>query len=89
MSGIVSRRMLAAWLREVGVDYVMLPARGSSSGPAVRASLAAGDAAATVPPSGAAAETLDDIRKELTDCRRCPLCAGRATVVFGVGNPRA
>ncbi len=34
-------------------------------------------------------ETLDDIRKELTDCRRCPLCAGRATVVFGVGNPHA
>jgi len=34
-------------------------------------------------------ETLDDIRGELTDCRRCPLCAGRSTVVFGVGNPRA
>lgn len=89
MSGAVSRRMLAAWLREVGVDYVMLPARGSSSGPAVRASLAAGEAAATVAPSGAPVETLDDIREELTDCRRCPLCAGRATVVFGVGNPRA
>ena len=89
MSGTVSRRMLAAWLREVGVDYVMLPARGSSSGPDVRASLGARDAAATVAPSGAAAEALDDIRKELTDCRRCPLCAGRATVVFGVGNPRA
>jgi len=81
--------MLAAWLREVGVDYVMLPARGSSSGRAVRASPAAGEEAATVAPSGAAAETLDDIREELTDCRRCPLCAGRATVVFGVGNPRA
>ncbi len=34
-------------------------------------------------------ETLDDIREELADCRRCPLCGGRATVVFGVGNPRA
>ena len=63
MSGTVSRRMLAAWLREVGVDYVLRPS-----------------------PRG---ETLDDIREELTDCRRCPLCAGRTTVVFGVGNPRA
>ena len=89
MSGTVSRRMSAAWLRELGVDYVMLPARGSSSGTAVRASLSPGDAAATVARSDAAVETLDDIRKELTDCRRCPLCAGRATVVFGVGNPRA
>jgi DNA polymerase len=89
MSGAVSHRMLAAWLREVGVDYVMLPARAPSSGPAAGASLSPGDAAVTVPPSGTAVETLDDIRKELTDCRRCPLCAGRATVVFGVGNPRA
>lgn len=89
MSGAVSRRMLAAWLREVGVDYVMLPARASSSGPAVGAWLSPGDAAATVPPSGTAVETLDDIRKELACCRRCPLCAGRATIVFGVGNPRA
>jgi DNA polymerase len=89
MNRTVSRRMLAAWLREVGVDYVMPPARGSSPGPARHASPAAGDEAAAVAPSGAAVETLDDIRRELTDCRRCPLCAGRATVVFGVGNPRA
>ncbi|HEX7523129.1 MAG TPA: uracil-DNA glycosylase, partial [Candidatus Deferrimicrobium sp.] len=63
MSRTGSRGMLAAWLREVGVDYVLRPSPG--------------------------VETLDDIREELTDCRRCPLCAGRATVVFGVGNPRA
>ena len=89
MSRTVSRRMLAAWLREVGVDYVMLPARASSSAPAMGPSLSIGDPAAPVPPSDAAVETLDDIREELADCRRCPLCAGRATVVFGVGNPRA
>jgi uracil-DNA glycosylase len=34
-------------------------------------------------------ETLEEIRAELEDCRRCPLCQGRKTVVFGVGNPRA
>jgi DNA polymerase len=63
MSRAVSRRMLAAWLREIGVDYVLRPSP--------------------------AAETLDDIRKELTGCRRCPLCGERGTIVFGVGNPRA
>ena len=61
MSGADTRRMLAAWLREVGVDYVLRPAPGG--------------------------ETLEEIRKELTDCRRCPLCEGRSTIVFGVGNP--
>jgi len=81
--------MLAAWLREVGVDYVMLPARAPSSAPDLDPSLPAGAPAAAVPPFVSAVETLEDIRRELTDCRRCPLCAGRATVVFGVGNPRA
>lgn len=35
------------------------------------------------------AETLDEIRADLGDCRRCPLCRGRKQVVFGVGNPHA
>ncbi len=34
-------------------------------------------------------ETLDDIRRELTDCRRCGLCNGRSRIVFGEGNPNA
>ncbi len=89
MSRTVSRRILAVWLREVGVDYVMMPAGASSSGTTVGASLSPVSTVAMASPSGAAVETLDGIRGELTDCRRCPLCAGRATVVFGVGNPRA
>ncbi|MFL5351308.1 uracil-DNA glycosylase [Archangium sp.] len=32
---------------------------------------------------------LDDIRRELGDCRRCKLCDGRKNIVFGSGNPRA
>ncbi|MBL8914177.1 MAG: uracil-DNA glycosylase [Archangium sp.] len=33
--------------------------------------------------------TLDEIRTELGDCKRCKLCEGRKQIVFGVGNPRA
>jgi DNA polymerase len=34
-------------------------------------------------------ETLEDIRTELGDCRRCKLAEGRKHIVFGGGNPRA
>lgn len=33
--------------------------------------------------------SLEDIRAELGDCRRCKLCEGRTKLVFGVGNPKA
>jgi uracil-DNA glycosylase len=34
-------------------------------------------------------ETLEQIRQDLGDCQRCKLAAGRKTIVFGEGNPRA
>jgi DNA polymerase len=34
-------------------------------------------------------ETLEEIRAELEDCRRCALCKGRRNLVFGVGDPHA
>ena len=61
--------MVAAYLREIGIDFVPLPP--------------AEDAA---PPAG---ETLEEIRAELTDCRRCGLCPGRRNIVFGTGHPDA
>lgn len=33
--------------------------------------------------------TLETIRADLGDCRRCKLCQGRTQLVFGVGNPKA
>ena len=33
--------------------------------------------------------TLDAVRLELGDCRRCGLCEGRQKIVFGDGNPNA
>ncbi|MGH9405474.1 MAG: uracil-DNA glycosylase [Terriglobia bacterium] len=61
-------------------------------------------AAPTLAPAGAAprslslfessaapgkSETLDDIRTDLGDCRRCKLWKGRKQIVFGQGNPHA
>ena len=34
-------------------------------------------------------ETLDDIQRELEDCRRCALCGGRSRIVFGEGDSNA
>ena len=77
MTKRLSRNMVAAYLREIGIDYVLVPARDPR-----------GVEAATLP-AREGEETLEDIRKEVVACRRCPLCSGRTNVVFGVGNPRA
>lgn len=34
-------------------------------------------------------DTLEKIREEIGDCRRCRLHEGRTNIVFGVGNPQA
>ncbi len=34
-------------------------------------------------------ETLDMIKEDLGDCRRCKLCNGRKHIVFGAGDPQA
>jgi uracil-DNA glycosylase len=34
-------------------------------------------------------ESLDAIRDDLKNCRRCKLSSGRKNIVFGAGNPRA
>ena len=45
----------------------------------------------TVPPSPVVipGETLDEVRRELGDCKRCKLCNGRTQIVFGSGSPKA
>ena len=35
------------------------------------------------------ATTLEGLREEIGDCRKCKLCSGRTNLVFGVGNPDA
>jgi DNA polymerase len=49
------------------------------------------ESALTAPPAGTAThhESLENIRKNLGDCKRCKLGTTRKNLVFGVGNPRA
>lgn len=35
------------------------------------------------------AQTLEELRDEIGDCRRCKLCQGRTKLVFGVGDAKA
>jgi uracil-DNA glycosylase len=39
--------------------------------------------------SGHRSETLEEIRQDLGDCRRCKLWKGRTNIVYGTGNPQA
>ena len=43
----------------------------------------------TPAPKPTGPETLEEIRADLGDCRRCKLAGGRKTIVFGEGNPHA
>jgi uracil-DNA glycosylase len=56
---------------------------------------AAGQMAATpvgdlfLSPKVQTVQTLEELRTEIGDCRRCKLCQGRTQIVFGVGNPES
>jgi DNA polymerase len=48
-----------------------------------------GEAAPSLTETVHADETLEDIRRDLGDCRRCKLASTRTNIVFGEGNPEA
>jgi len=62
------------YLESIGIDY--LP--GVSSGQDEQTEITAPEF-----------ETLQQLRDEIGDCRRCQLSEGRSNIVFGVGNPDA
>jgi DNA polymerase len=54
-----------------------------------RVSSAVGKEPQSIETHAALEETLDTIRTDLGDCRRCGLAASRTELVYGVGNPNA
>lgn len=67
-------------LRETGVEGLLLESMASRVSPSPVAETSV---------ISAHAETLEEIRADLGECRRCGLCDGRTNIVFGVGNPEA
>jgi DNA polymerase len=84
------RKALASWvgyLGEIGVrELGMRPGTVASPSPSPSPAPASEPAAAEAAPGR---ETLDAIRADLGDCRRCKLCGTRKNIVFGVGDPHA
>jgi len=64
------------------------PAAAGLAKPPARAGVAPA-ADLFVTPAVRTAKTLEGLRAELGDCRRCKLSPGRTQIVFGVGNPHA
>ncbi len=81
-----------AWQREAsGVELMGMQPGPPLPGPLAGAPSGAVAKAVQVPEAGGAVgrRTLEEVRRELGDCRRCKLCAGRKQIVFGSGNPKA
>ncbi len=63
---------------EAGAMHAFCPARDSGQ---MKTGVTAGNSRRKT--------TLEDVRRELGDCTRCPLHETRRTIVFGEGNPAA
>ncbi|HWI40246.1 MAG TPA: uracil-DNA glycosylase [Verrucomicrobiae bacterium] len=74
---LASLRRYMEELRDTGVEALPLysPAGMPAAAPAQEAA--------------PVAETLEDVRLEMGDCRRCSLAGGRTNLVFGTGDPAA
>ena len=88
LSLVIGARGLLEDMRDFGVEEILFPPikeknPRESSYETESSLVGPGIVAEAVP------ENLDDIRKELEGCRRCPLCEGRNQLVFGAGNPQA
>jgi uracil-DNA glycosylase len=71
-------------LKDTGIDA--LPIRAAEPPAALKKEESAGTVAAG---QTFTKETLDDIRNDLGDCRRCMLCETRKNIVFGTGSRSA
>ena len=93
----ILRASLAAYLEELRESGIAgLPAEPSCDAPygvthVTDSREVQRDPALTIPSAEAAVhhETLEHIRKNLGDCKRCKLGTTRKNLVFGTGNPKA
>ncbi len=74
---LAAARSQLEYLRDLGLETQPLAAPSSTALTSAVVAMHAGG------------ETLEDVRNDLGDCRRCGLAAARTQLVFGVGNPNA
>lgn len=72
-------------LRDAGVDEVSVAQRTAALPPCPPGVIGADGGGNAL----CRQENLDEVRADLGDCQRCPLCRGRRQIVFGVGSPAA
>ncbi len=80
-------RSYLAFYRDLDFDSLyrrMMPTAGY--GRPVQDNISLTPVSITAPQTISASVALEEIRAELMDCRRCRLCEGRTTIVFGSGN---
>ncbi len=88
LSLVSGARGLLEDMKDLGIEEILLPPmRGNLSAEHLYETEAIRTGPETV--AETPAETLEDIRLDLGDCHRCPLCKGRNRIVFGGGNPTA
>jgi len=80
----VALRSYLEELKDTGVDALPIGATGPAAFEETGSATGMMAAVETT-----AAETLEDIRNDLGDCRRCLLCKTRKNLVFGVGSSSA
>ncbi len=76
-----------AWQESDGTRMLFKDPKAPAPAPAPAAPATAQAPAPQAEP--AVTKTLDEVRADLGDCRRCKLANGRTQIVYGVGNPRA
>jgi DNA polymerase len=86
LADLLAHGRLLQSMASLGVPPATLAAAAGPAGPAVPSRPEA--VAATAAPARGE-EALAAVRETIGDCRRCRLAAGRKTIVFGQGNPRA
>ncbi len=87
---VIELRRHLAWQESDGTRSLFKdPAVKVAPAAALAAPVVAAPAVVARPVVTGTIATLDEIRRELGDCKRCTLCAGRTNIVFGSGNPKA
>jgi len=84
-------RRCLEFYRDLGIDEIRLAGRRPAppSPPPAAAPEVKKEPVVTLPPLAPVGDTMDAIRADIGDCRRCRLCEQRNKIVFGSGNEKS